>query len=465
VSADEFVEAGVWSSEQEDDVSRQEPNPFAVDVDVDALNELILAGQQNGDQAAATASTAVLQFQTLADLCAEVDAAGPRRWLVRGIWPAGAYGVHGAEMKAQKTWNALDLAVSVASGTAWLGAIPVDDHGPVLIFAGEGGKASIVRRLRAVCASRGLFAEKLPIIVCVRAPHLSDETHLAAFAAQLERVRSKLVILDPLYLSARGGKLGDLYAMGEMLERAQHLCDEASTSLIAVTHYNRREGSGPLRFTGAGPAEWGRVLIGAHVVSRHTNPETLATTVVSELNIIGGEIPDQTIRIKRDISADDPDDIDSALRYHVEVLPPETGPGANNDLPPAARKLLEALDTFDRPATGAELVDQIADKHGHGLRRETVSRHLNELAKTGVVECANPDEENVFTPKLWQRVTSVTGVTSRVTAHQAKDSVTSVTTPIGGHAVTSHEDGHTEDAHTRAALFDEQFPPKGAGAR
>jgi hypothetical protein len=106
----------------------------------------------------AVAPAAPLRFQTLADLCAEVDAAGPRRWLIRGIWPAGDYGVHGAEMKAQKTWNALDGAVSVASGTPWLNAFPIDDPGPVVVFAGEGGKQSIVRRLRAICASRQLAA-------------------------------------------------------------------------------------------------------------------------------------------------------------------------------------------------------------------------------------------------------------------------------------------------------------------
>ena len=73
----------------------------------------------------------LLPFRSLADLCRDVDAAGPRRWLIRGIWPAGAYGVHAAEPKAGKTWNALDLAVSVASGTPWLGRHPRRRSRPV----------------------------------------------------------------------------------------------------------------------------------------------------------------------------------------------------------------------------------------------------------------------------------------------------------------------------------------------
>jgi AAA domain len=57
-----------------------------------------------------------LLFETLAELCAVVDATGKRRWLIRGIWPDGDYGVRAAEMKAGKTWDTLDLGVSVASG-------------------------------------------------------------------------------------------------------------------------------------------------------------------------------------------------------------------------------------------------------------------------------------------------------------------------------------------------------------
>lgn len=393
-----------------------------------------------------TVKRSTLEFQTLAVLCAEVDAAGPRRWLIRGIWPAGAYGVHGAEMKAQKTWNGLDLAVSVASGTPWFGAIPVDTQGGVLIFAGEGGKASIVRRLRSICASRSITAEKLPIIVCARAPHLSDDAHLEAFAEQLEQTKPSLVVLDPLYLAARGAKMADLYAMGELLERAQHLCEEMGAALFTVTHYNRKEGSGPLRITGAGPAEWGRVLIGARVISRHTHPETMATTVVSELDILGGEIPDQTIRIKRDISADDPADIDSPLRYHVELMPAEAGATEGDGLAPADRKILEAVNSISGPTSNSEIVDRIVEKHGHGLKRATVSKSLNKLYGLGLIDCVNPEAEGQT--KYWQRLSEgVPPVPAHVPHTTQEEGVPRVPPPIGGtrHGTPNDRTAHPDD--------------------
>lgn len=352
-----------------------------------------------------TASSAdrVLQVQRFADMAAEVDARGPRRWLVRGVWPAGDYGVHGAEPKAGKTWNALDLAVSVASGTPWLGALPIDTPGPVIIFHGEGGDGGVVRRGRAVGDSRGLNVEKLPLWVCARAPHLGEESHLRDLAEIIRTVRPVLVILDPLYLSAGGANGADLYAMGRLLERPQHICQDAGAALCVVTHYNRaRDLKGAARLTGAGPAEWGRVLIGAELISRHTDPDTLATTVLTELAVTGSEVPDQMIRVRRTVRAVDPDDLDSRLEYAVDTpdLDDAHPMPIGSDLTPAATKLFAALTVQEEPVLARVLVDWVAEHHGHGLKRETVSRALNDLERRGL---ADSIDQGVGISKLWLR--------------------------------------------------------------
>lgn len=346
-----------------------------------------------------------LEFQTLADLCAEVDAAGPRRWLVRGIWPAGAYGVHAAEPKAGKTWNGLDLAVSVASGTPWLGQHPVDTKGPVVVFAGEGGKGNIVRRLRAIADARDLIADGLPITVCTRAPHLGDEAHLADMGRHLAAVRPALVVLDPLYLAAGGADGKDLYAMGRLLERPQHLCEQIGASLMVVTHFNRsRDLKGAARITGAGPAEWGRVLVSAAVITRHTDPHTEATTVLTELDVQGGEVPDRTVRVRRVIRALDPADLDSPLEYRVDepdaaALTEDTA--APTGMHPAAAKLLAALDAqHGTPATIGTLVDHVKETHGHGLARGTCSTHLTKLRSAGLADYL---DTGAGRERLWYR--------------------------------------------------------------
>jgi hypothetical protein len=320
------------------------------------------------------------------------------------LWPSGDYGVHAAEQKAQKTWNGVDMAVSVGSGTRWLGHVPVDDPGPVLMFVGEGGKPNIVRRVRAIAEARGVDAASLPLTVCARAPHLNNPLHLANMEARISTDHPKLVIVDPLYLSARGANLADLYAMGEMLEDVQRLCQAHGAALLVVTHFNRKQGAGAGRITGAGPAEWGRVLLSATVKSRHKDSLTKATTVITVIDIIGGEIPDQTLRVRRRVWADDPENLNSPLHVDTVVTEDEEDIEMSSSekqagLTPASAKVLEAMRGLGRPASNVELVDWVVTKHGHGLKRETVSRSLNQLAKLGLAR--SQGDSSLFKPTLW----------------------------------------------------------------
>lgn len=347
-----------------------------------------------------------LEFHTARELRERVEAQGPTRFLIRGIWPAGTHGVHGAQPKAQKTWNAFDLAVSVASGTPWLNHFEIDDPGPVLVFAGEGGEAEVLRRLNGIAVNRELNLDDLDITVCIRAPHLGESDHMRLFRDQLTVRRPKLVVLDPLYLAAKGADLRDLFSMGALLEIPQHLCADVDAALWVNHHNNRsRETKATNNLSGAGAAEWGRVIIGAKVISDHSAPDTRETKVLTELQVQGGA--GGGFRVLRRIRAEDPDDLNSLLHYYVEVLPVDARSVADtetseNDLPPAATKLLEALQAHDAPAPNTALVDWVKDHHGHGLTRETTSKSLNLLADRGLADCVEaPNDSSRFPRKLW----------------------------------------------------------------
>ena len=93
--------------------------------------------------------------------------------------------------------------MSVASGTPWLGKFGIDAPGPVLMFVGEGGERKVVRRLRAVSASRDLGPEALRS-ACACVPHLTSEAAMMLVEAEVADHPPTLVTLDPLYLAARG---------------------------------------------------------------------------------------------------------------------------------------------------------------------------------------------------------------------------------------------------------------------
>lgn len=265
----------------------------------------------------------LLGLRPVGDIAVEVDAAGEPAFLFNPVWPSDAHGVLGAAWKVGKTWITLDAAVSVASGTRWLELFPCDNPGPVVMFLGEGGARKMTRRGRAVAHSKGLKWDNLPILLAERVPHLSDAKAIAALAVELHRHPAALVIIDPLYLAAAGAKGSQLYEMATVLEPVQVACQQAGAALMVAHHFNRdtsRKDSE--RFSGAGPAEWGRVLVSVEKAAEVRDAKTGRTDVTLDLTLDGDEITGGKHRITRSVWADDSTVLGSRLNY--VVLPQES---------------------------------------------------------------------------------------------------------------------------------------------
>src|SRR5690606_39571048 len=67
-------------------------------------------------------------------------------WLIEGFWTRRSHGIIAGEPKTFKSTIALDMAVSVASGTKFLGKFKRSERGPVLMVQNEIGRASCRER-------------------------------------------------------------------------------------------------------------------------------------------------------------------------------------------------------------------------------------------------------------------------------------------------------------------------------
>ena len=76
-------------------------------------------------------STEPFLITRIADVHCDVDRP---RWLVESLWSDAGVGILGGSPKSYKTFLALDIAVSVASGTPCLDSFDVPQSGPVLLF-------------------------------------------------------------------------------------------------------------------------------------------------------------------------------------------------------------------------------------------------------------------------------------------------------------------------------------------
>ena len=325
-------------------------------------------------------------LRTVAEISAEVDAMPPTRWLWRRVWPADAYGVIAAAPKVGKSYMALDAAVSVAAGTKWLGMFEPETLGPVIAFMGEGGARKMTLRGRAVAEHHGVEWDVLPIHLAERVPQLNDAAHVAALAAEVDRVRPALVIVDPLYLAARGVDFAKLNEVGGALEGAQHACQTSGAALMFFHHYNRSGKTGADAMSGAGAAEWGRVLVGLDAKVTNTDTVTERSDVHVEMSIKGDEIAERAYRYRRQVWVDDPDDLGSAMHYSVEAIAADTVTildGMNK----TQRRTLAAVNSRADWMSKREVGDVLAnDGQGSPLKERTILDALKYLVEVGRIE-------------------------------------------------------------------------------
>lgn len=166
-----------------------------------------------------------------------------QRWMIDSLWLRRAVGVIGGPPKTNKTYLALDIALSVASSTPALGRFAVHDPGPVLIYMAEDGEAAIKERLMALCRHRGLDLHAIPLYVItastLRLDLPADQRRLLDVVAAY---RPTLLVLDPLVrLHALNendaGEISRLLGYLRELQRSRHC------SLLLV-HHTRKGGSG-----------------------------------------------------------------------------------------------------------------------------------------------------------------------------------------------------------------------------
>ena len=129
-----------------------------------------------------------------------LNAAAPQdQWLIENVWMTHAVGILGGPPRAYKSWLALDMAVSVASGTPCLGTFPVLRPGPVLLYAAEDSASSLRCRLESITRARHIAFDHLDVRVItadrLRLDQLDDQQR---FQATVALHQPQVVILDPL---------------------------------------------------------------------------------------------------------------------------------------------------------------------------------------------------------------------------------------------------------------------------
>lgn len=161
-------------------------------------------------------------------------------WLCEGVLVGGMPAVIGGPPKALKTSLAIDLAVSLDSGTPFLNTFQTPARKRVAVLSGESGRYTLAMTARAVCESRNLSLVDRSIIWQFDLPQLSSVDDLAILGEGLARENVDVCIIDPLYLcllsGGMGGDAANLYSVGPLLASVSRTCIEAGATPILIHH-------------------------------------------------------------------------------------------------------------------------------------------------------------------------------------------------------------------------------------
>ncbi len=163
-------------------------------------------------------------------------------WLYKGLWMEQGVGLIGGNPKSCKSWLALEMAVSLATGTDCLGRYGTEGPGTVLIYMAEDGQAMVRQRLDSIADHHGADLDSLPLYVItadtVRLDQQDDRQRLEATVAHF---RPALLLLDPLVRlhNLDENRAGDVSYLLAFLRKLQRRYQTA----VIVVHHSRKNGS------------------------------------------------------------------------------------------------------------------------------------------------------------------------------------------------------------------------------
>jgi AAA domain len=187
------------------------------------------------------------------------------RWLIQDIWTAGSHGVIAGEPKTNKTTIAMAMALSVASGSPFLGQHPCGVSGPVLFVQEENAPWMMQDRLRKLAWLAGLVPRESVVVgksgpgalgsasVEIDFPRdlplkflnnygfdLGLEEHREMLEAEVEQLRPVFMVLDPLYLILGGADENSSAQLRPFLKWLLQLRYKYNVAIALIHHFRKQ---------------------------------------------------------------------------------------------------------------------------------------------------------------------------------------------------------------------------------
>lgn len=165
-----------------------------------------------------------------------------REWLVKRLLVRGEPGIVAGTKKSLKTNTGMDLAISLASGSPFLGEFTVYRQVKVAFISGESGKSTLQETAGRIADAKLVSYESLRswLYLDFRLPQLGRPADVVELRRGIEEMNVEVLLLDPVYLALlSGGKeleASNLFHVGPQLLAVATACLDVGVTPILYHH-------------------------------------------------------------------------------------------------------------------------------------------------------------------------------------------------------------------------------------
>lgn len=182
----------------------------------------------------------------------------PPKWQVEGMWVEASKGFIAAEPKSGKSTLVLDMALSVATGTPFLGYFPINQRGRVFVVQEEMDSGEVQWRRRKILDFKGVsetpdtpqfnpdgsisldFGGHVDVAWLNESGFkLDDDDHRENLEKKVKRERPTMLIFDPLQRLLRTADVRSEKDMNSVFEWLDHIRRTYRTSIVLVHHLKK----------------------------------------------------------------------------------------------------------------------------------------------------------------------------------------------------------------------------------
>jgi len=173
----------------------------------------------------------------------ELQTRDPPEWQIQGVIPENSLGSFYGDSATFKTFNVLDMALSVAYGVPWQGT--PTKQGPVIYVVGEGQNAFALR-VHAWRKARGLLGVDAPFFVILQPVAMGDPKAVAMVvqAVEAKGIKPVLMPIDTLARNFGAGDPDKTQDMTAFVGGLDALRLKFSTTVLVVHHSGKDAAKG-----------------------------------------------------------------------------------------------------------------------------------------------------------------------------------------------------------------------------